>query len=257
MLRVMRRPSCALPLMTAVAARWQSAGPESDAAAAAAAPAKGAPAEQKKDASAAAAPPQGSSNSSTAAPGSAAAAAAYRFPTDEVMSAVKKGDFNAMQSHATRLVQSQWREAYNVPAACVVIFVVMWYWIAWTRRSIRRKCEAMKAAVKQQTEEMVDIVRGMTEKWKGDMAKANKQMQGIIDKNSELTRDIDRMTTALRSCSIRPTPNSSGLVPPSVMMARRAVEEVEEAPADVAVVTVVEEGAAPAAAASAAEEDSA
>lgn len=143
----------------------------------------------------------------------------YQFPTNEVFDAVKKRDFNTVQTHASRLVQSQWKEAYNVPAACIVIFAVMWYWISWSRRSIRRKCETMKASTKQQTEEMVDIVRTMTEKWKTDMAKANQQMQGIIDKNSELTRDIDRMTTALRSCSIRPTAATAA---PTVMAVRRA-----------------------------------
>jgi hypothetical protein len=159
----------------------------------------------------------------------------YHFPTNEVIDAVKKRDFNAVQTHASRLVQSQWKEVYNVPAACIVVFVVMWYWIAWSRRSIRRKCEALKASTKQQTEEMVEVVRGMTEKWKTDMAKANQQMQGIIDKNSELTRDIDRMTTALRSCSIRPTPASSVMSAPTVTVVKRApvVTEMEEAPAEV------------------------
>lgn len=161
----------------------------------------------------------------------------YHFPTNEVLDAVKKRDFNAVQTHASKLVQSQWKEAYNVPAACIVIFVVMWYWIAWSRRSIRRKCEAMTASTKQQTEEMVDIVRGMTEKWKTDMAKANQQMQGIIDKNSELTRDIDRLTTALRSCSIRPTPASAATVTPTVSTVRRTppvAAATEGTPAEVA-----------------------
>ncbi|TPP42461.1 Adaptor complexes medium subunit family protein [Leishmania donovani] len=163
---------------------------------------------------------------------SSAKSDAYRFPAGEVMDAVKKRDFNAMQTHATKLVQSQWKEEYNVPAACVVIFIVMWYWIAWTRRSIRRKCEATKASVKQQTDEMVEIVRNMTEKWKVDMSKANKQMQGIIDKNSELTRDIDRMTTALRSCSIRPTAASAAAIAPTVSVVKRVDPVDEEAPAE-------------------------
>lgn len=173
----------------------------------------------------------------------------YKFPTTEVIDAVKKRDFTAVQSHATRLVQHQWRESYNVPAACIVVFAVVWYWIAWSRRSIRRKCEALKASTKMQTEEMVEVVRNMTEKWKGDMAKANQQMQGIIDKNSELTRDIDRLTTALRSCSIRPTPASSQATPTVSVVKRQPTP----AAVDVMVETAAEESGEAAAAAPAAD----
>lgn len=217
-----------MPWMTV--ARWQStSGKDAAAAAAPAANATGEP--TKADTSASVETPDAVNGSSAAQ--NSAKLNAYRFPADEVMDAVKKRDFNAMHTHATKLVQSQWREEYNVPAACVVIFIVMWYWIAWTRRSIRRKCEATKASVKQQTDEMVEIVRSMTEKWKADMAKANKQMQGIIDKNSELTRDIDRMTTALRSCSIRPTAASAAAIAPTVSVVKRVDPVDQEASAEI------------------------
>ncbi|CAG9579490.1 conserved hypothetical protein [Leishmania major strain Friedlin] len=227
MWRSMRRTSCAVPWMTV--ARWQSTSGK-DAAAAAAPAANGTGEPMRVDTSASVKMPDAVNGGSSAQ--SPAKSDAYRFPADEVMDAVKKRDFNAMQTHATKLVQSQWKEEYNVPAACVVIFIVMWYWIAWTRRSIRRKCEATKASVKQQTDEMVEIVRNMTEKWKVDMAKANKQMQGIIDKNSELTRDIDRMTTALRSCSIRPTAASAAAIAPTVSVVKRVDPVEEEVPAE-------------------------
>ncbi|KAG5471859.1 hypothetical protein LSCM4_03419 [Leishmania orientalis] len=219
MWRAVRRTACSVPPMTV--ARWRS---NSDKGAASAAAYDSEEATKASLGSSASTP--GEVSDSSAAQNSAKSDA-YRFPANEVMDAVKKRDFNAVQTHATKLVQSQWREEFNVPAACVVIFVVMWYWIAWTRRSIRRKCEAAKASVKQQTDEMVEIVRSMTEKWKCDMAKANRQMQGIIDKNSELTRDIDRMTTALRSCSIRPTAASTAAIAPTVPMVKR-VEPVDE-----------------------------
>ncbi|AYU81523.1 hypothetical protein conserved [Leishmania donovani] len=227
MWRSIRRTSCPVPWMTV--ARWQSTSGKD--AAAAAAPAANCTREATRaDTSASVETPDAVNGGSAAQ--SSAKSDAYRFPAGEVMDAVKKRDFNAMQTHATKLVQSQWKEEYNVPAACVVIFIVMWYWIAWTRRSIRRKCEATKASVKQQTDEMVEIVRNMTEKWKVDMSKANKQMQGIIDKNSELTRDIDRMTTALRSCSIRPTAASAAAIAPTVSVVKRVDPVDEEAPAE-------------------------
>ncbi|KAG5471527.1 hypothetical protein LSCM1_01621 [Leishmania martiniquensis] len=224
MWRAMRRGSCSVPLMTAAQRQSNSLKGEASAMACDSGEVK------KADSSILANTPDAVNGSSTAQ--SSAKSEAYRFPANEVMDAVKKRDFNAVQTHATRLVQSQWREEFNVPAACVVVFVVMWYWIAWTRRSIRRKCEAAKASVKQQTDEMVEMVRSMTEKWKGDMVKANRQMQGIIDKNSELTRDIDRMTTALRSCSIRPTAASAATPAPTVSVVKRVVRVDEEGPAE-------------------------
>ncbi|KAK7197567.1 hypothetical protein NESM_000706900 [Novymonas esmeraldas] len=240
MRRIVRRlpRSSAATVMTA--ARWQMTGGTDAAAAAAVAASAGAGEAKTGDAATA---------GTTPAAAAGATAEVYRFPANEVMDAVKKRDFNAVQSHATRLVQSRWREEYNVPAACIIVFTVMWYWIAWTRRSVRRRCEATKASVHQQTEEMVEVVRSMTERWRGDMAKANTQMQGIIDKNSELTRDIDRLTTALRSCSIRPTPTAAFVAPTSSAGKRAApVEEVAAAE------TVGDAGDAPAEAAEEAKE---
>lgn len=229
MLRVVSRlPATLVPLAAQV--RWQSTGGSKESAPQP--PAQPQQEAKPKDV----APPAESQASGT---GAAAAAKSsecgdYRFPTTEVIDAVKKRDFNAVQTHATRLVQRQWKESYNVPAACIVVFVVVWYWIAWSRRSIRRKCEALKASTRQQTEEMVEVVRSMTEKWKGEMAKANQQMQGIIDKNSELTRDIDRLTTALRSCSVRPTPASASAAP-TVQVVKRTSSNAAPAAAAVAV----------------------
>ncbi|KPI82710.1 hypothetical protein ABL78_8279 [Leptomonas seymouri] len=226
MRRIARLPASLVPLVAQ--ARWQSTGDRE------ATPASAEAKRGKEDSADAAAatprtPPPAANPSATSSE-----SGGYHFPANEVLDAVKNRDFNTVQVHASRLVQSRWREAYNVPAACIIIYIVVWYWIAWSRRSIRRKCEAVQASVKQQTEEMVDIVRGMTEKWKADMAKANRQMQGIIDKNSELTRDIDRMTTALRSCSIRPTAASAAGVPTVTAVRRASVAAREEAPAALA-----------------------
>ncbi|CAJ1033378.1 hypothetical protein Q4I30_006470 [Leishmania utingensis] len=242
MWRAMQRTPCSVPLMTV--ARWQSTSGK-DAGVAAGPDANGNGEASKANSTASVKTPDAVSGSSTTQ--GSAKSDAYCFPADEVLDAVKKRDFSAVQTHATKLVQSQWREEYNVPAACVVVFFVMWYWIAWTRRSIRRKCEATEACVRQQTDEMVEIVRNMTEKWKYDMAKANRQMQGIIDKNSELTRDIDRMTTALRSCSIRPTAASAAAIAPTVPVVKRVNPSDSEATAEAAQTAAAEGSEAPAA----------
>ncbi|EPY22218.1 hypothetical protein STCU_08292 [Strigomonas culicis] len=147
----------------------------------------------------------------------------YHFPTEDLLRAVKSGDFGKVQSHATELVQNKWRDEYSVPTACVVIFLVFWYWWAWTRRSIRRKCDAMRATIQEEADQTVERVGNLVKEWKKNMSKANEQMKKIIDKNSELTKDIDRMTTALRSCSIRPTPNNV-IVAPAVEIPKTIVE---------------------------------
>lgn len=135
----------------------------------------------------------------------------YHFPAKDVLNAMKAGDFGKVQNHATDLVQHKWKEEYSVPTACAVIFLVLWYWVAWSRRSIRRQCRQLEAAMELEASETVELVRSLTQKWRRDISKSNDQMQGIIDKNSALTGDIDRLTTALRSCTIHPTPNIPSL----------------------------------------------
>lgn len=131
----------------------------------------------------------------------------YHFPTQEALRAVKKGDIGAVQGLAADLISHKWHEDYSVPAACTFIFFVVWYWIAWARRSVRRKCEAAEARTRQEADQTVETVAAMVQKWKRDMDRTMTQTKGIINKNRDLASDIDRMTTALRSCSIRPTPN--------------------------------------------------
>lgn len=138
----------------------------------------------------------------------------FNFPTGEVLHAVKSGDFSKVQSQATKLMQGSWKEEYSIPAACVVVFIITWYWIAWTRRSTRRRCAILEASLQKEAEQTVEMVKNVTGKWKLELAKSNDRMLDVIDKNSMLTGDIDRMTTALRSCSIRPTPSVSS--PPKI-----------------------------------------
>lgn len=137
------------------------------------------------------------------------ASAKYEFRPEEVLNAVRSGDIAKIQTTATTLVQHKWKEEYTFPAACLVVFTILWYWVAWTRRSVRRKCAATEAAVRLEAQETVDKMRNLTERWGKDIAKSDEQMKVIIEKNSALTADVDRMTTALRSCSIRPTPFSA------------------------------------------------
>lgn len=133
--------------------------------------------------------------------------------SDEVgmkfISAMKDRNFTEAQSHAAVFIQQQWREEYNVPAAWVLMCLVVWYWIAWTRRSVERKCAAMEAAAEKEVRETVQMVQSIAEQWKSDMLKASTEMKLMIAKNSELTGDIDRMTTALRSCQVRPSSSAS------------------------------------------------
>ncbi|CCW65729.1 unnamed protein product [Phytomonas sp. EM1] len=128
----------------------------------------------------------------------------------DVLRAVKGGDFAKMQLQATKLVQESWNDKYSVSLACIIVLATMWYWIAWTRRSIRRKCAAIEAAVQQDSETTLELVRNLTTKWERDLKRTNERMEDIIDKNSDLTETIDHMTTALRSCISRPLPSLAG-----------------------------------------------
>lgn len=106
------------------------------------------------------------------------------------------------QSQASRLIEQQWREEFNLPAGFVLMCVVVWYWISWTWRSVNRKCAAIEAAAEKEAREAVQLVQKVSTQWKTDMLKASTEMKLIIGKNSELTGDMDRMTTALRNCKV-------------------------------------------------------
>eukprot|EP00796_Vickermania_ingenoplastis_P013292 gene13292-9130_t len=118
----------------------------------------------------------------------------------KLVSAVRQRNFSEAQTQAAALFQQKWREEYNLPAAFTLICLVVWYWIAWAHRSVQRKCAALEAAAEKDVRETVQVVQSISEQWRSDMLRASTEMKLIIAKNSELTGDIDRLTTALRGC---------------------------------------------------------
>lgn len=121
--------------------------------------------------------------------------------TQKILDVVKEKVSDA-QVQATILIQQQWKEEFNVPAGFIVGCLIVWYWIAWTLRSVHRRCAAMEAAAEKESREAVQLVQNISSQWKSDMLKASTEMKLIIAKNSELTGDIDRLTTALRNCKV-------------------------------------------------------
>lgn len=117
----------------------------------------------------------------------------------KILSAVKERNFQEAQTQAAVFVQQQWREEYNIPAAFTVMCLVVWYWIAWANRSVHRRCAALEAASEKESREVVQLMKAAAEQCRSDILKASTDMKLIIAKNSELTADIDRMTSALRS----------------------------------------------------------
>lgn len=115
-----------------------------------------------------------------------------------------KGILVKAQNKASSFAETQWKEEYNLPGAAVFFCLLVWYWIAWSHRSINRKCAAMEAAVEKESLETIQMVEKIANQLKSDMSSAGADMKLTIAKNGELTGNIDQMTTALRSCQVRP-----------------------------------------------------
>lgn len=124
--------------------------------------------------------------------------------SDPLFVAMKEGNFADLQNHATAYFQRRWKEEYNLPAGLVIIALVVWYWIAWTERSIKRKCAAMEATAEKEVQDTLNMVQKMVEHYKSEMLKASTDMKLNMAKNAELIAEIDRLTAALRSCQVRP-----------------------------------------------------
>ncbi|RNF27351.1 uncharacterized protein Tco025E_00421 [Trypanosoma conorhini] len=136
-------------------------------------------------------------------PSAAGAKEEYTIPTADILRAVKQRDFNAFQSHAVEIVQHTWKEEHSIPAVCLIFFLLTWYWASSSRRRIVRSCRATEARVKEEADQTLELVGTLVRKWRHDVQKADQQLQLILDKNSELTKDIDRMTAALRQCYVK------------------------------------------------------
>nr|AGN32915.1 hypothetical protein [Trypanosoma rangeli] len=135
----------------------------------------------------------------------------YTIPTADILRAVRQRDFNAFQSHAVDVVQHKWKEEHSIPAVCLIFFFLTWYWVSSSRRRVVRSCRATEAKVKEEADQTLELVNTLVRKWRKDVQKADQQLQLILDKNSELTKDIDRMTAALRQCYVKVPANKAGL----------------------------------------------
>ncbi|RHW72922.1 hypothetical protein DPX39_040046900 [Trypanosoma brucei equiperdum] len=126
----------------------------------------------------------------------------YSIPTAEILDAVRRRDFSAVQSHAVGIAQHKWKEEHNIPAACVVLTLFTWFFASGCRRRAERACRATEARVEEEAEQMLELVNTLIRKWRQNVQRAEQQLQLILDKNGELTKDIDRMTSGLRQCYV-------------------------------------------------------
>ncbi|KAH9600977.1 hypothetical protein LSM04_004831 [Trypanosoma melophagium] len=139
----------------------------------------------------------------------------YSIPTADILRAVKQRDFNAIQTHAAEIVHHKWKEEHSIPALCLLFFLLTWYSVSSARRRAVRSCKATEAKVKEEAEQTLELVGRLVGKWREDVQRADQQLQLILDKNGELTKDIDRMTAALRQCYIN-TPVNKNIQPKDV-----------------------------------------
>lgn len=99
-----------------------------------------------------------------------------------------------------------WHDDYALPAACVVILLVYWYWQSASRRHVFRMCDAAEHRTIDECESLRARVDSMRKKWEAEMKAKQREVREVQEANSGLARSIDQMTTALKAC----TPRSYG-----------------------------------------------
>nr|CCC92483.1 unnamed protein product [Trypanosoma congolense IL3000] len=154
------------------------------------------------DANGAKTPADGATDVSAAKPDWSEKGESYSIPTAEILDAVKRRDFGAVQSHAVGIAQHKWKEEHNIPAACITLTVLTWFFASRSRRRAVRACRLTEARVEEEAEQTLELVNTLVRKWRNDVQRAEQQLQLILDKNGELTKDIDRMTSGLRQCYV-------------------------------------------------------
>ncbi len=124
-------------------------------------------------------------------------------PGQQFLAAVKERNFSAAQGHARSLVSSQWKDEYLLPVACVLIVFIVRYWLSSGMRKVQRVCDAAEAKAKEESAALRESVRDMTTRWQRGIKSREQSIQSIFDKNSEMTRTIDGLAAALKSCAPR------------------------------------------------------
>jgi vacuolar-type H+-ATPase subunit E/Vma4 len=90
-----------------------------------------------------------------------------------------------------------------VPAACLVVLLVVQYWQSSAVRRVQRVCEAAEAKAREDSAALRDGVRDMTTRWQRDIKSREQSIQKIFDKNAQMTKTIDGLAAALSSCAPR------------------------------------------------------
>lgn len=121
----------------------------------------------------------------------------------DIFGAVKSRDFAALQQHASQLFSTHWKDEYAVPVVCVVVVFATHYWLSARSRRIDRMCEAAADRCNKDLDNLKDQVNTLRKKWESDMKDRETAVREVLQQNSELTKSIDQMTTALKQCAPR------------------------------------------------------
>ncbi len=126
-----------------------------------------------------------------------------QIQSQQLLAAVKDRNFSAAQVHAKSLVTSQLTDEYLLPMACVVVLIIVRYWSDAGVRKVQRVCDAAEAKAKEDSMALRDNVRSMTSRWRRDIRSREQSIQSVFDKNAEMTKTIDGLAAALKSCAPR------------------------------------------------------
>lgn len=121
----------------------------------------------------------------------------------EILSAIRSRNFAEVQGKTQKLVASHWHDDYAIPLACLLCFIVTWYWQASSYRQIARNVQKVEANAIAETKALEEKVTEMRARIAKNLVNRTASLSEIQKQNSELTRVIDQMTTALKQCPPR------------------------------------------------------
>jgi TolA-binding protein len=87
-----------------------------------------------------------------------------------------------------------------VTSICLLVTIIVTYWIDSNHRRVVRLNEAALASAQEQLKELKGEITRLDEVWTSQMTGREEQIRQVQEQNSELTRLIDQLTSQLRQC---------------------------------------------------------
>lgn len=107
---------------------------------------------------------------------------------------------------ASHLIQHRlWKEEYAIYLLCMVCFCLVYYSTTSSIRHTRRRCELLEQRTKEEMELLRTTLKSTLDRWEKDLLSRDEKIHAVHARNCELTKMVENMTTAIKTCNITTT----------------------------------------------------